>query len=49
MRAEGPDVPGHLTIRPPRQERSRRAWDRVLDAGVALLEEAGYAGFTIAV
>jgi len=42
------DVPDHLTIRPPRQERSRRAWDRVLDAGVALLEEAGYAGFTIA-
>lgn len=43
-----PDVPDHLTIRPPRQERSRRAWDRVLDAGVALLEEAGYEGFTIA-
>jgi AcrR family transcriptional regulator len=42
------DVPDHLTIRPPRQERSRRAWDRVLDAGVALLEEAGYEGFTIA-
>lgn len=43
-----PGVPDHLTIRPPQQERSRRAWDRVLDAGVALLEEAGYAGFTIA-
>jgi AcrR family transcriptional regulator len=42
------DVPDHLTIRPPRQERSRQAWDRVLDAGVALLEEAGYEGFTIA-
>jgi AcrR family transcriptional regulator len=37
-----------LTIRPPRQERSRRAWDRILDAGVTLLEEAGYEGFTIA-
>ena len=46
--ADVPDVPDHLTIRPPRQERSRRAWDRVLDAGVALLEEAGYEGFTIA-
>jgi AcrR family transcriptional regulator len=43
-----PDLPGHLTIRPPRQERSRRAWDRILDAGVTLLEEAGYEGFTIA-
>ena len=42
------DVPDRLTIRPPRQERSRRAWDRVLDAGVALLEESGYNGFTIA-
>ena len=42
------DVPDRLTIRPPRQERSRRAWDRILDAGVALLEEAGYTGFTIA-
>lgn len=40
--------PNHLTIRPPQQERSRRAWARVLDAGVTLLEEAGYQGFTIA-
>jgi len=48
MTDPAPDVPDHLTIRPPRQERSRRAWDRVLDAGVALLEEAGYEGFTIA-
>jgi len=48
MTGPAPDVPDHLTIRPPRQERSRRAWDRVLDAGVALLEEAGYEGFTIA-
>jgi AcrR family transcriptional regulator len=42
------DLPDRLTIRPPQQERSRRAWARVLDAGVALLEEAGYEGFTIA-
>ena len=48
MTDPAPDVPDHLAIRPPRQERSRRAWDRVLDAGVALLEEAGYGGFTIA-
>jgi len=48
MTDPAPDVPDHLTIRPPRQERSRRAWDRVLDAGVALLEDAGYEGFTIA-
>jgi len=43
-----PGLPDHLTIRPPLQKRSRRAWDRVLDAGVILLEEAGYEGFTIA-
>lgn len=48
MTDPAPDVPDHLTIRPPQQERSRRAWERVLDAGVTLLEEAGYEGFTIA-
>ncbi|WP_225636622.1 TetR/AcrR family transcriptional regulator [Streptomyces solaniscabiei] len=37
-----------LAIRPPRQERSRRAWARILDAGVALIEEGGYEAFTIA-
>ncbi len=37
-----------LEIRPPQQRRSREAWDRVLDAGVALLEEGGYEAFTIA-
>lgn len=37
-----------LEVRPPQQERSQAAWDRVLDAGVAILEETGYAGFTIA-
>ncbi|WP_433378587.1 TetR/AcrR family transcriptional regulator [Actinoplanes sp. CA-142083] len=39
---------GSLEIRPPRQQRSREAWGRVLDAGVALLEEGGYEAFTIA-
>ena len=48
MTYPAPDLPDHLAIRPPRQERSRRAWNRILDAGVALLEEAGYDGFTIA-
>lgn len=35
-------------LRPPRQERTQVAWERILDAGVAVLEEAGYPGFTIA-
>jgi AcrR family transcriptional regulator len=48
MTDPAPDLPDHLTIRPPQQERSRRAWSRVLEAGVTLLEEAGYDGFTIA-
>lgn len=37
-----------LAIRPPLQRRSREAWARVLDAGVALLAEGGYEAFTIA-
>jgi AcrR family transcriptional regulator len=37
-----------LEIRPPLQRRSREAWNRVLDAGVSLLEEGGYEAFTIA-
>ncbi len=39
---------GSLAIRPPLQRRSREAWQRVLDAGVSLLEEGGYEAFTIA-
>jgi AcrR family transcriptional regulator len=35
-------------VRPPKQQRSREAWNRVLDAGVAILEEGGYDAFTIA-
>jgi AcrR family transcriptional regulator len=35
-------------VRPPQQRRSREAWRRVLDAGVALLEDGGYDAFTIA-
>src|SRR4051794_29877757 len=37
-----------LEVRPPKQERSRAAWNRVLDAGVAILEDGGYDAFTIA-
>ena len=37
-----------LEIRPPKQQRSREAWNRILDAGVALLEDGGYDAFTIA-
>jgi AcrR family transcriptional regulator len=42
------EPPADLTIRPPRQQRSREAWARVLDAGVAIVEEGGYEAFTIA-
>ncbi|MFD8307853.1 TetR/AcrR family transcriptional regulator [Streptomyces sp. NPDC059690] len=37
-----------LEIRPPKQRRSREAWNRVLDAGVSILEDGGYEAFTIA-
>jgi AcrR family transcriptional regulator len=37
-----------LGVRPPQQRRSREAWNRVLDAGVGLLEDGGYEAFTIA-
>src|SRR5215212_3519679 len=44
-----PDVtPDDLTVRPPKQRRSREAWIRVLDAGVSLLEDGGMDAFTIA-
>ncbi len=39
---------GNLEVRPPKQRRSREAWTRVLDAGVAILEDGGYEAFTIA-
>ena len=37
-----------LDVRPPLQRRSRETWARVLDAGLAVLEDGGYDGFTIA-
>jgi AcrR family transcriptional regulator len=41
-------VDADLEVRPPKQRRSREAWNRVLDAGVAVLEDGGYDAFTIA-
>src|SRR3954447_5190273 len=41
-------VDADLQVRTPKQRRSREAWNRVLDAGVAILEEGGYDAFTIA-
>ncbi|MEV0366444.1 TetR/AcrR family transcriptional regulator [Nocardia fusca] len=46
--AASPELPEALAIRQPRQKRSREAWQRVLEAGITLLESAGYGGFTIA-
>lgn len=40
-------VSGVATISAPRQARSRATWARVLDAGVALLQEGGYEALTI--
>ncbi|WP_338893625.1 helix-turn-helix domain-containing protein [Rhodococcus sovatensis] len=37
-----------LAVRLPRQQRSRQAWARILDAGVAIMEDVGYDAFTIA-
>jgi AcrR family transcriptional regulator len=39
---------GAPTIHPPRQERSRASFERVLVAGAKLLEERGYESFTLA-
>lgn len=40
-------VSDRLATRPPRQQRSREAWSRILNAGVELLEDAGYDSFTV--
>lgn len=45
--ADSDDV-ADLRVRPPLQRRTREAWHRILDAGVALLEHGGYDAFTIA-
>jgi AcrR family transcriptional regulator len=41
-------VDADLEVRPPKQQRSRETWNRVLDAGVAVIEDGGYEAFTIA-
>ena len=49
MPLSGPaSVDADLMVRLPKQQRSRRAWNRVLDAGVAILEDGGFEAFTIA-
>lgn len=35
------------TVRPPKQQRSRESYERVLDAAYGLLEENGFEGFTV--
>lgn len=37
----------NLTVRPPKQQRSRESYERVLDAAHGLLEENGFEGFTV--
>lgn len=37
----------HDAIRPPRQRRSRESFDRVLEAGIEVLREHGFDGFTL--
>ncbi|MGV9713958.1 TetR/AcrR family transcriptional regulator [Gordonia sp. NPDC003424] len=36
-----------LAARPPRQQRSREAWARILAAGIELIEEGGLSAFTV--
>ncbi|MFI6517586.1 TetR/AcrR family transcriptional regulator [Spirillospora sp. NPDC050679] len=48
MTSESPAGDAGLRVRPPRQERSRQVWARILDAGVAIIEEGGHEAFTIA-
>ncbi|WP_106403400.1 TetR/AcrR family transcriptional regulator [Actinocorallia populi] len=48
MSESQPPTSADLQIRPPLQERSRRVWTRILDAGVEIVEEGGYEAFTIA-
>ncbi|MDL4817279.1 TetR/AcrR family transcriptional regulator [Actinomadura opuntiae] len=48
MTSESATGDADLRIRPPRQERSRQVWARILDAGVEIIEEGGYEAFTIA-
>lgn len=42
-----PTVPDPHVVRPPKQERSRQAWTRALDEGLALLESEGLEAVTV--
>jgi AcrR family transcriptional regulator len=42
------DVSVRGSVQPPRQERSRASFERVISAATALLEEHGFDGFTLA-
>jgi len=48
IRVSESGVMSELEVRPPKQERTQAAWERVLDSGIALLADCGYDGFTIA-
>jgi AcrR family transcriptional regulator len=45
---DDPRGAGDLAVREPRQRRTREQWERILDAGVQLVEKGGYEAFTIA-
>ncbi len=45
---DGRPLEADLAVREPRQRRTREQWERILDAGVNLVEEGGYEAFTIA-
>ncbi|MET1059126.1 MAG: TetR/AcrR family transcriptional regulator [Nocardioides sp.] len=47
-RTDGQQTDPDLALREPRQRRTREQWERILDAGILLLEEGGYEAFTIA-
>lgn len=46
--ADDREPAAELALHEPRQRRTREQWERVLDAGVRLLEDGGYGAFTIA-
>ncbi|SFK76058.1 DNA-binding transcriptional regulator, AcrR family [Amycolatopsis sacchari] len=46
--APGGEAPSLPMVRPPLQKRSREAWERILNAGVTIMETRGYEAFTIA-
>jgi len=43
-----PSLPPKLRVRPPKQERSRQAWENILEAGTWILIHEGHTALTIA-